>query len=240
MVTGTTRKLKHPMETSGEVAKFSISESLKLLHEFAATAYKEQNDLDESVWRAMPFIAALFGLAVTVIRFVPPHLSFVDGIPRFAASALYVGAMASFVLAFAYFWMVALPRYFETPAKTVEIRDHAAALTIWYESTGKREKPIDFQVADDLRRLMIDQLGNATETNRPVVEKRLAARSRSILLLLAGFAFISFSEMLMFSVNELEFGSVVNGHASATPQTERHNRAESAVASKGNAGAARR
>jgi hypothetical protein len=178
------------------------SGTLELLFEIVSTSYKEQNDLDESVWRSMPFIAALFGLAVTVIRFVPPHLDFTATWVEVAGSFFYVGSMISFVLAFLYFWQVAMPRYFETPAKSLALRDHASDLTNWYIAENTSDKSIDGKVADDMRRVIINQLGNATEANRPVVEKRLAARSRTILLLLAGFAFISLSEMLIFSISE--------------------------------------
>lgn len=177
------------------------SESLKFLYDVISTSYKEQADLDESVWRSMPFIAALFGLAVTVIRFVPPHLSFKDSEFQILAATFYVAAMAAFVLAFVYFWQVAMPRYFETPAKSFEMRDHAIELTSWYISEKSAQKAIDGNVADDLRRVAVDQLSNAIESNRSVVDKRLAARSRTILLLLAGFAFISLSEMFMLVTN---------------------------------------
>ena len=109
-----------------------------------------------------------------------------------------------------------MPRYFETPAKSIEILDHAVALSNWYLSTKAVEKGIDAKVTGDLRRLFVNQVSNATEANRPGVEKRLAARSRTILLLLAGFAFISASEMLMFAISS--FGTIgVSAHATSKP-----------------------
>ena len=191
-------------------------DTLKFLQEVVTASYKEQADLDESVWRTMPFFAALYGLAVTVIRSIPPHLAFFGDAIEFVASLFYVLSIASFVLAFVYLWIAAMPRYFETPAKSFEIRDHAVALSNWYLSTKAVEKAIDAKVTGDLRRLFVNQVSNATEANRPGVEKRLAARSRTILLLLAGFAFISASEMLMFVTSS--FGTIgVSAHATSKP-----------------------
>jgi hypothetical protein len=217
------------------------SDSLKFLYDVVSASYKEQNDLDESVWRSMPFIAALFGLAVTVMRFVPPHLDFLKNGVQTTTSLLYIASMASFVAAFIYFWSVAMPRYFETPAKGIELRNHARALTSYYADKKTADKTIDGKVADDMRSVMIDQLSNAMEANRPVVEKRLSARSRTILLLLAGFAFISVSEMLIFSMNE--FGSLgERAHADSKSATS-HSQGRAVGApdpTQGNAGAARR
>jgi hypothetical protein len=217
------------------------SDSLKFLYDVVSASYKEQNDLDESVWRSMPFIAALFGLAVTVIRFVPPHLSFSGDNFQFALSAIYVASMAAFILAFLYFWEVAMPRYFETPAKSVQMRDHAIALTAWYVSEKPNDKGIDAKVTDDMRRLMIDQLSNAIDANRPVVEKRLAARSRTILLLLAGFAFISVSEMITFSMKEFgSRGDRIHADGKSTADESAKGSSGTSSPAQSNAGAARR
>ena len=115
-----------------------------------------------------------------------------------SASLFYVAAILSFTLAFGYLWSIVWPREFEHPAKSTLIRDHAQALTEWHISTKNSDEIIDSRVVDDVRIFIIDQLSNATETNRDPTLKRLSARSRTILLLLAGLAFISVSEMLMF------------------------------------------
>lgn len=187
-----------PMEEPVTLKAPIRSDTLKLLHEIVSASYKEQNDLEESVWRTMPFLAALFGLAVTVIRFVPPRLAFASDIIQILASLFYVAAILSFTLAFGYLWSIVWPREFEHPAKSTLIRDHAQALTEWHISTKNSDEIIDSRVVDDVRIFIIDQLSNATETNRDPTLKRLSARSRTILLLLAGLAFISVSEMLMF------------------------------------------
>lgn len=217
------------------------SDSLKFLYDVVSASYKEQNDLDESVWRSMPFIAALFGLAVTVMRFVPPHLVFEAAWIQIVASLLYIASIASFVAAFIYFWAVAMPRYFETPAKGIELRDHARALTSYYADKKSADKAIDGKVADDMRNVMIDQLSNAIEANRPVVERRLAARSRTILLLLAGFAFISVSEMLMFSISEFgSLGARTHANSKSATSISQGRTAGTPGPAQGNTGAARR
>lgn len=176
-------------------------DTLKLVFEIAAASYKEQTDLDESVWRTMPFIAALFALAVSVIRFIPPHFSFNEAFLISFASLLYVAAIIMFTGAFAYVWMALKPREFEIPAKSLQIRDYAHSLINWHVSAVTEESQIDTKVTSEVRLFMIDQLCNANETNFVLIQKRLAARSRTILLMLTGFALISLSEVILF-VNE--------------------------------------
>ena len=170
----------------------------KQLFDIVSATFKEQTDLDESVWRAMPFIAALFGIAITVFRFVEPHFSFNTTIAAFAAGLLYLLSIAAFVFAFVFFWAAVKPREFEYPSAGKKIHNHAKALTAWHRAANTPEKKIDDEVTNDLRIFMINQLSDVNETNLIVVSKRLSARSRTILLMLAGFAFVMASEMIIF------------------------------------------
>ncbi len=170
----------------------------KQLFDIVAASYKEQTDLDESVWRAMPFIAALFGIAITVFRFVEPHFSFNTTIAGFAAGLLYLLSIAAFIFAFFFFWAAVKPREFEYPSASDKILNHAKELTAWHRAAKTPEKKIDDEVTNDLRIFMINQLSDVNSTNLIVVRKRLSARSRTILLMLAGFAFVMASEMIIF------------------------------------------
>lgn len=169
----------------------------KQLFEIVSATYKEQADLDESVWRAMPFIAALFAIAVTVIRFIEPHFSFSGAALVFVSSVLYYLSLASFALALVFFAAAVRTREFEFPSASTDIRDHASALTIWHRSAGTPDGDIDDQVVNDLRLFMINQISEANKTNLELVRKRLSARSRTIMWMLVGFAFVLASELVM-------------------------------------------
>jgi hypothetical protein len=184
-------------------AENSVPQSIRIntskqLFDIVSGTYKEQSDLDESVWRAMPFIAALFGIAVTVLRFVEPHFDFNGSAFGILSSLFYVVAIIAFILAFFFFWEAVRPRNFEYPSASIEIRDHVEALTVWHYEAGTADDKIDDQVVNDLRIFMIDQLSAANATNLELVRKRLSARSRTILLMLVGFAFVTASEMTIF------------------------------------------
>lgn len=176
----------------------------KQLFDIVSATYKEQTDLDESVWRAMPFIAALFAIAVTVFRFIEPHFAFNSSVPVFLSSFFYCLSIVSFFLAFLFFWAAVKPREFEYPAASTQIRNHAAELTIWHHAAKTLDKKIDNQVVNDLRLFMINQLSEVNQINLVVVRKRLAARSNTIIWMFAGFAFVMASEITIFLSKHIE------------------------------------
>lgn len=169
----------------------------KQLFEIVSATYKEQADLDESVWRAMPFIAALFAIAVTFFRFIEPHFSFSGAALVVVSSLLFCLSLASFALAFVFFVAAVWTRKFEYPSASTQIRDYAASLTIWHRSAGTPDGDIDDQVVNDLRLFMINQISEANKTNLELVRKRLSARSRTIMWMLVGFAFVLANELVM-------------------------------------------
>lgn len=105
---------------------------------------------------------------------------------------------SAFAVAFGYLWPLVKPRYFEYPADIGVTRDYAQTLTRWYAENNEHYKRIDAKVVDDVRVSLIDQYAKASLANMGHIERRLLARSRTITFLLAGFALISLSEMLMF------------------------------------------
>ena len=229
---------QYQAEIETETQEQLRSETLKFLFETSSEAFKQQSDLDESVWRSMPFIGALFGFAISVIGSVSKRHDFSLSWP----DVFYFLAVASFSAAFFYVCLTVVIRNFEYPAKTSETRDYAHKLSAWYKSNKEHYKRIDAKVVDDMRRFMVDQLASANETNLINVRKRLIARSRSIIFLLFGFLFISVSEMLIFTFNRLPLDGVSH-HASSPTQrnaSESHSDDKTPGAAKGNIGTPRR
>ena len=72
------------------------SETLKFLFETSSEVFKQQSDLDESVWRSMPFIGALFGFAISVIGSVSKRHDFSYTMP----DIFYFLSIGSFCAAF--------------------------------------------------------------------------------------------------------------------------------------------
>lgn len=174
------------------------SETLKFLFETSSEAFKQQRDTDESIWRTLPFVGALFGFAIPVIRFASPHYDFSGSWFEIIGGGFYILSILSFALAFGYLWPLVKPRYFEYPADIGVTRDYAQTLTRWYAENKEHYKRIDAKVVDDVRVSLIDQYAKASSANMGHIAQRLIARSRTITFLLAGFALISLSEMLMF------------------------------------------
>jgi hypothetical protein len=214
------------------------SETLKFLFETSSEAFKQQSDLDESVWRSMPFIGALFGFAISVIGSVSKRHDFSLSWP----DMFYFLAVASFSAAFFYVCLTVVIRNFEYPAKSSETRDYSHKLTAWYRANKEHHQRIDAKVVDDMRRFMVDQLASANETNLINVRKRLIARSRAIIFLLFGFLFISVSEMLIFTLDRLPSDGVSHHASSPTQRNTSTSDSDNKTpgAAKGDAGAPRR
>ena len=174
------------------------TDTLKALFDISADGFKQQSDLDESVWRSLPFIAALFGFAISIIGTAAPRHQF----SWTASNIFYFLAIFAFCLAFVHVFLAVREREFEYPAETVETRDYAAKLTEWYAFNNVHHTRIDAKVVDDIRAFMIDQLASANKTNRIHLRKRLLARSYAINIMLVGFLFISVSEAIIFVISQ--------------------------------------
>ena len=186
--------------------------TLKTLFDISADAFKQQSDLDESVWRSLPFIAALFGFAISIIGTAAPRHQF-----SWAASNIfYFLAIFAFCVASFYVYLAVRVREFEYPAKTAETRDYAVKLTAWYAANNVHHARIDAKVVDDIRAFMIDQLASANKTNQIHLRKRLLARSFAINIMLVGFLFISVSEAIIFVTDRFpKTGAEANDSSSA-------------------------
>lgn len=172
--------------------------TVKWLYDLANSNFKAQTDLDESVWRSMSFVAALFALSIAVFRDVRPHLSFYGSWPELLAGVLYLIGIACFCSAFAFLVWIAWEREFLHPARDGDVKSYALELTQWHISLGTKSEVVDRNVVADMQLFMVDLLVKANDRNLPLISRRLAGRSRSIILMLAGFALLCVSEATIF------------------------------------------
>lgn len=168
------------------------------LYNLANSNFKSQADLDESVWRSLSFIGALFALSVAVFRGLEPVFDFHGTWLETIASSFYLVGMLCFVLAFAFLAWIVWEREFLHPAKDGEVKIYAEELTNWHRSRLHKSGDVGKVVVDDLHLFMVDLLVKANDRNLPLITRRLAGRSRAIILMLVGFAFLSGSEASIY------------------------------------------
>jgi hypothetical protein len=169
-------------------------ETVKWLYDLANANFKAQADLDESVWRSMSFVAALFALSVAVFRGVQPHLSFHGSWPEWLAGSLYLCGIACYCSAFVFLVWITWEREFLHPARDGDVKRYAVELSQWHRSQKGDRKAVDGKVVGDLQVFMVELLVKANDRNLSLISRRLAGRSRSIILMLAGFALLCASE----------------------------------------------
>jgi hypothetical protein len=168
------------------------------LYNLASSNFKAQADLDESVWRSLSFIAALFALSVAVFRGMEPHLQFHGSWPEWIAGSFYILGIGCFVLSFGFLVWIVWEREFLHPAKDGEVKRYALELTLWHRSKLRKKSDLGETVVNDLQSFMVDLLVKANDRNLPLITRRLVGRSRAIILMLAGFAFLCASEGIIF------------------------------------------
>ena len=173
-------------------------ETVKWIYDLANANFKAQADLDESVWRSMSFVAALFALSVAVFRGIEPHLSFSGNWPQWLAGALYLLGIACFCISFGFLAWIAWEREFLHPARDGDVKRYATELTQWHKSQKATKNAVDSKVIDDLQLFMVDLLVKTNDRNLGIISKRLAGRSRSIIFMLSGFALLCASEATIF------------------------------------------
>jgi hypothetical protein len=172
--------------------------TVKWLYDLANANFKAQTDLDESVWRSMSFVAALFALSVAVFRGISPHLIFHGNWTEWLAGSLYLCGIACFCVAFVFLVWIAWEREFLHPARDGDVKRYAVELTQWHRSQKGKLDAVDSKVVGDLQMFMVDLLVKANDRNLRLISRRLAGRSRSIILMLAGFALLCASEATIF------------------------------------------
>ena len=172
--------------------------AIEWLYSLANANFKAQADLDESVWRSLSFIAALFALSVAVFRNTEPHLRFHAGWVNLIAGSFYILGILCFIISFGFLVWIVWEREFLHPARDGQVKQYATELTGWHRSRLGKRGDVGKDVVGDLHLFMVDLLVKANDRNLPLIKSRLAGRSRAIILMLTGFAFLCASEASIF------------------------------------------
>ena len=183
------------------------AETVKYLSELAHKSFDRYNELDESVWRSLPFFAATFGLAATVASYAASRLPSLEWAAYVAIShILLLGALLCFAWAFRWFWLIIRPRSFEYPADDTLIRRYAEDVNGYHRAVGLAAADLDKAVVRDLQEFITDQLADAARTNAANARERLAARSQALLFMMIGFL-LAFCGSITTFVHDRFYGS---------------------------------
>jgi hypothetical protein len=169
------------------------------LRDTASQSFDRFNELDESVWRSLPFFAAVFGFAATLIASVIPSLPRFDA-PLFAflAHSLLTLSVVSFAWAFRWFIAITKRRSYEYPAEDREVRAYAERLTAYHAQQGLKDTALDAKVVHELILVEGIQLSDAAKQNGINARERLNARSLTLQFMMIGFGLALANSVTMF------------------------------------------
>jgi hypothetical protein len=198
------------------------SETIKYLGDLASESYKRQAELDESVWRSLPFFAATFAFVATIIGRSASDLPPLEWewYPA-APTVLLVLSVASLAWSLRWFWVVLKPREYEYPAPDDEVRQFAQLTAEFHVASGVSASDLDVRTLRDMRLLMIDQYGSAAATNLRHNAVKLKARPKVLLFMLLGFVLAFACEATIFvhthTVGETAAQGKIPDDTSSTP-----------------------
>jgi hypothetical protein len=163
-------------------------ESIAYITQMAEAAYSEQDELNESVWRSLPFFAASLGLAVTIMpraaAAVPLPSSAIYSI---ATNSMLAASFTAFAWAIRWLWIVVAPRDYEYPSDQAEVQAYAKETAQYLASTGLAGEELDKALVSELRMFRAKQVADAARTNFSNNVRRLKARSQVLLFMMVGF-----------------------------------------------------
>lgn len=174
------------------------------LVELAEASYKRQADLDESIWRSLPFFAATFAFIATIIGQSSSKVpEWGSSVYSYASGALFLSAVLCLAWSLRWFWAMLSPRAYEFPAPDAAVHDYALALRLFYSDekrsdAGSAPTDPDKRVVHDLRLLMAQQYGAGAATNLTHNAVRLEARSKVLLFMLLSFALAFACQAIIF------------------------------------------
>jgi hypothetical protein len=190
-------------------------DTVKYLGELASESFKRQAELDESVWRSLPFFAATFAFVATIIgRSAADAPAWSRSPYSWVANLLLIGAVCSLAWSLRWFWVVLQPREYEYPAPDALVRTYAEGTAAFHAASGVADKDIDTKTLTDMRLFMIDQYGSAAATNLGHNAVKLKARPKVLFFMLLGFALAFACEATIFLHTHIDGPSVVSGAAS--------------------------
>ncbi|WP_296220024.1 hypothetical protein [uncultured Sphingomonas sp.] len=183
-------------------------DTLKYMGDLASDSFKRQLDLDESVWRSLPFFAATFAFVAAVVGRAATDT------PALTLSGVSVTAHVFLVLAvislgWALRWFVPMlrKREYEFPSDDEAVKQYAAEMNAYHAALGLEGEDLDAKVLEELRLFMIDQHGSAARFNFKLNGIRMAARSQALRFMLIGFVLAFLCEATIFVHRDL-FGPV--------------------------------
>ncbi len=169
------------------------------LRDAAQSTFDRYSELDESVWRSLPFFAAGFGLSATLMQTLFPHLPPLSfSVISVVSHLILLFSLVSFVWSFRWFWQVTLGRSYEYPSDDSELRLYAAALSNFHGGGGLSGEALDAKVKLELVKLEGVQLAEAAQANGQQTRERLKARSQCLRFLTIGFALALANSALIF------------------------------------------
>lgn len=196
-----------------EYARFDLGpDTIKYLGDLAAESFKRQSELDESVWRSLPFFAAIFAFVATIVGKSAVDAPAWNGSYYTAATITLLGvATLSMAWTLRWFWVVLRPREYEYPAPDFAIREYAEQIAEYHAGNGVPPRDLDAKVLTDIRLFMLDQYGSAAATNLTHNVAKLKARTKVLLFLLLGFVLAFACEATIFVHTHIDGASAARG-----------------------------
>ncbi len=130
-------------------------------------SFKREVDADESVWRSLPFFAAVLGLALAVLPSIYRTLADLEALGwKIAAYGLFAMALPAFGIAGFWFWQIVRLRQYRYPPYDDELLAYSEELQRFYDGKTLSPTKRDEAVREDLRQLVLRELAGATANNR--------------------------------------------------------------------------
>ena len=173
--------------------------TIEYVSQLASESFKRQVDLDESVWRSLPFIAATFAFVAAIVgRAASDAPPFAWHPLSLASNITLLGAVLSLAWTLRWFYVVLRGREYQYPADDAQVRRYAEEMTSYHSALGLEGDDLDAKVVAEMRLFMIDQYGSAARTNRRLNVVRFEARGKVLLFILIGFVLAFVCEALIF------------------------------------------
>lgn len=207
--------------TGDSVPELEIGSGVaEYLSDVGSESFKLQADLDEAIWRSLPFFAATFAFVAALVARAAHDLPVFELKWLSIVTHILLG-FASLSMAWVLRWFAAVlrPREYEYPAKVAEIQAYARAEFEYYTASGLSGEEADKRTLNDLHLFMAQQHGNAASTNFVHNADRMKARSKVLLFLLAGFLLAFACEATIFVANRMGVSTVEGALSNEQPRT---------------------
>lgn len=193
------------------------------MEKLAESSFNRQADLDESIWRSLPFFGVSLGLAATMIGTAASDAPAIStSLYAVVTNLMLLASTGCFGWALWWFWQVVQGRDYEIPASDVLVREYAEDMTVFHEANGLIGDDLDEKVVEELRLFMIDQYSDAATANFKENARKTSARSQVLLFMLVGFVLAFMCEAVIFVHDAVTTQPPAQG-ASAMPPPPRSN-----------------